>query len=144
MPTGLVFDLDPGEGADIFQACEVAFLVKDLLERLKLASFAKVSGSKGIHLHVPLNSAVTYGSTRPFARSIAQAREQKHPDIVVSDMAKANRRGKIFIDWSQNASYKSTVAPYSLRAKQDQPYVAMPISWSKVKGALKKRQMADR
>src|SRR5204862_8178791 len=117
--TSVVFDLDPGEGADIFQSGEVACMVKELLDRLKLKSFVKVSGSKGIHLHVPLNSGATYASTQPFARSIAEALEKAHPELVVAAMAKVKRRGKVFIDWSQNARHKTTVGPYSLRAKHD-------------------------
>ena len=114
-PTMVVFDLDPGDGADILQSCEVAFLVKDLLDRLDLKSFVKVSGSKGIHLHIPLNTNVTYETTQPFAKSIAQSLENEHPHLVVSEMPKARRKGKVFIDWSQNSEHKSTAAVYSLR-----------------------------
>jgi bifunctional non-homologous end joining protein LigD len=137
-PTMLVFDLDPGEGADILSACEAAFRVKDVLDRLNLKSFAKVSGSKGIHLHVPLNTKVTYEATQPFARSIAQLIEGEHPDLVVSEMPKSKRRGKVFVDWSQNSEYKSTVAVYSLRAKAKQPFVAMPMTWDELRNAVKK------
>ena len=98
MPTTVVFDLDPGDGADILNSCEVAFLVKDLLDRLNLKSFVKVSGSKGIHLHVPLNTKVTYEATQPFAKSIAQLLESEHPDLIVSEMAKTRRKGKVFVD----------------------------------------------
>src|SRR4029078_3168326 len=104
-PTMLVFDLDPGEGADIFSACEAAFHVKDVLDRLNLKSFVKVSGSKGIHLHVPLNPNVTYEVTQPFAKIIAQLLAREHPNLIVSEMPKAKRRGKVFVDWSQNAEY---------------------------------------
>ena len=102
IPTMVVFDLDPGDGADILNSCEVALLVKDLLDRLGLESFVKVSGSKGIHLYVPLNTRITYEATQPFAKSIAQLLESEHPDLVVSEMAKAKRKGKVFVDWSQN------------------------------------------
>ena len=137
-PTMVVFDLDPGEGADILNSGEVAFLVRDLLARLHLESFLKVSGSKGIHLHVPLNTKVSYEATQPFAKSIAQLLESEHPDLIVSDMAKAKRKGKVFLDWSQNSEHKSTVAVYSLRAKGTRPYVAMPVSWEELSKALKK------
>jgi len=137
-PTMLVFDLDPGEGADILSACEAAFHVKDVLERLNLKSFVKVSGSKGIHLHVPLNTNVTYEATQPFARSIAQLLEREYPNLVVSEMPKTKRRGKVFVDWSQNSEYKSTVAVYSLRAKAKRPFVAMPVSWNDLRDAVKK------
>jgi bifunctional non-homologous end joining protein LigD len=138
VPTTVVFDLDPGDGADILNSCEVAFLVKDLLDRLNLKSFVKVSGSKGIHLHVPLNTKITYEVTQPFARSIAQLLESEHPDLVVSEMAKTRRKGKVFVDWSQNSEYKSTVAPYSLRAKGERPFVASPVKWDELKKALQK------
>ena len=142
-PTMLVFDLDPGEGADIFSACEAAFHVKDVLERLKLKSFVKVSGSKGIHLHVPLNTNVTYEVTQPFAKSIAQLLAREHPNLIVSEMPKTKRRGKVFVDWSQNAEYKSTVAVYSLRAKANRPFVAMPVSWNDLTEAIKKGDAAQ-
>src|SRR5262249_21214249 len=116
-PTMVVFDLDPGEGTDILGSCEAAFWVKKLLDRLNLESFVKVSGSKGIHLHVPLNTPVTYEATQPFAQSIAQQLESEHPQRIVSEMAVAKRKKKIFVDWSQNSEHKSTVAVYSLRAK---------------------------
>jgi len=141
-PTMLVFDLDPGEGADILSACEAAFHVKDVLDRLNLKSFVKVSGSKGIHLHVPLNTNVTYEVTQPFAKSIAQLLAREHPNLIVSEMSKTKRRGKVFVDWSQNAEYKSTVAVYSLRAKANRPFVAMPVSWNDLTEAIKKGDAA--
>jgi bifunctional non-homologous end joining protein LigD len=137
-PTMMVFDLDPGPQATILQSCEAAFLVKALLDQMKLKSLVKVSGSKGIHLHVPLNSNVSYAMTQSLARSIAQFLEREHPDSIVSDMAKVKRKGKVFIDWSQNSAHKSTVAVYSLRAKGEKPFVAMPIAWCELKRAVKK------
>src|SRR5688572_2765933 len=83
VPTMVVFDLDPGEGADILDSCQAAFLVKELLDQLKLKCWVKVSGSKGIHLHVPLNTQATYDMTRAFAQSIAQYLERQHPDAIV-------------------------------------------------------------
>ena len=141
-PTMVVFDLDPGDGADILKSCEVAFLLKNLLDRLALKSFVKVSGSKGIHLHVPLNTNVTYEATQPFAKSLAQLLENEHPDLVVSEMPKAKRKGKVFVDWSQNSEHKSTVAVYSLRAKAGRPFVAMPVSWDELSKALKQKDTA--
>jgi bifunctional non-homologous end joining protein LigD len=141
-PTMVVFDLDPGDGANILKSCEVAFLLKDLLERLDLESFVKVSGSKGIHLHVPLNTPVTYEATQPFAKSLAQLLESEHPDLVVSEMPKAKRKGKVFVDWSQNSDHKSTVAVYSLRAMAARPFVAMPVTWDELTKALKQKDIA--
>lgn len=132
-PTMVVFDLDPGEGSDLIHACKAALMVKDLLERLRLKCFAKVSGSKGIHLHVPLNTDVSYAATQPFAKSVAQLLAAEHSDFIVTEMAKIKRKGKVFIDWSQNSEYKSTVAVYSLRAKSGRPFVAMPVTWDEIK-----------
>jgi bifunctional non-homologous end joining protein LigD len=138
-PTSVVFDLDPGEGADVLQCAEVSFLLRDLLQRLKLKSFAKVSGSKGIQVYVPLNRAgITYATTQPFARAVAEMLEREHADQIVADMSKTLRREKVFIDWSQNADHKTTVGVYSLRAKRPRPYVSVPVEWSELKAALRK------
>ena len=143
VPTMVVFDLDPGEEANIIKSCEVAFLVKAVLDKLKLKSLVKVSGSKGIHLHVPLNTNVTYEMTKSFAQSIAQFLEREHPGLIVSEMAKVKRKGKVFIDWSQNSEHKSTVAVYSLRAKGERPFVAMPVTWNELKKAVKKNDASS-
>jgi bifunctional non-homologous end joining protein LigD len=137
-PTNIVFDLDPGEETNILQCAEVAFLLRDVLMKLRLKSFAKVSGSKGIQLYVPLNSALTYDATQPFARAVAEVLEKAHPDKIVADMAKNLRVGKVFIDWSQNADHKTTVGVYSLRAKRARPYVSLPVKWEELTTALKK------
>jgi bifunctional non-homologous end joining protein LigD len=136
VPTMVVFDLDPGDETNILKACKAAFLVKALLDKLKLKSLVKVSGSKGIHLHVPLNTKVTYEMTQSFARSIAHFLERDKPALIVSAMAKVKRKGKVFIDWSQNSEHKSTVAVYSLRAKGERPFVAMPVTWNELKKAI--------
>ena len=117
-PTMVVFDLDRGEGADILQCAQVAVWLKEALEHLKLKSLLKSSGSKGLHLYVPLNTAVTYEQTQPFARALAEWMEERHPELVISAMDKLARTGKVFVDWNQNASYKSTVCVYSLRSKK--------------------------
>jgi bifunctional non-homologous end joining protein LigD len=143
VPTMLVFDLDPADETNILKSCEVAFLVKALLDKLKLKSLVKVSGSKGIHLHVPLNTRITYAMTQSFARSIAQFLEREHSDLIVSEMAKVKRKGKVFIDWSQNSQHKSTVAVYSLRAKRERPFVAMPVTWNELKKAVKKNDASS-
>jgi bifunctional non-homologous end joining protein LigD len=136
-PTQIVFDLDPGEGVDVLACAEVAFLLKDVLERMKLKSFAKVSGSKGIQLSIPLNTPVTYGSAQPFAKSLADLMTQKHPTLVVAEMNKSLRPGKVFVDWSQNSDFKTTVGVYSLRAKSDRPSVSMAVEWDELGKALK-------
>jgi bifunctional non-homologous end joining protein LigD len=105
-PTLIVFDLDPGEGATILDCAAVAFLLEDTLERLRLRSFVKTSGSKGLQVYVPLNTPTTYAATGAFAHALARLLEAAHPRLVVSEMPKARRRGKVLIDWSQNAALK--------------------------------------
>ena len=139
-PTSVVFDLDPGEGADILTCAEAAFLLGELLEQLQLQAFVKVSGSKGLQLYVPLNTPVTYASTQPFARAVAQMLEQQHPKLIVSDMAKNLRRGKVFIDWSQNADHKTTVGVYSLRAKRERPFVSVPVDNDELRAACRAKK----
>ncbi|HEY0944161.1 MAG TPA: non-homologous end-joining DNA ligase [Opitutaceae bacterium] len=136
-PTHLAFDLDPGEGADLRTCIEVGFLVRELLAGLGLESFAKVSGSKGLQLYVPLNTAVTYDVATPFARAVAELLRQQHPDLIVSDMAKALRVKKVLIDWSQNHEKKTTVSVYALRGKRDQPFVSMPVAWAELQRVRK-------
>lgn len=131
-PTHVVFDLDPGEGAGTVDCCEVALLLRSALAALQLESLAKVSGSKGLQVYVPLHTAVTHETTELFAQLLAGELARSHPSQIVAKMTKTLRRGKVFIDWSQNAGYKTTVAVYSLRAKREEPYVSMPVSWNEV------------
>jgi bifunctional non-homologous end joining protein LigD len=138
-PTSVVFDLDPGEGADIRGCIKVAFLLKDVLGRLGLESLPKVSGSKGIQVYVPLNSDLTYSATQPFAHALAHLLARQHPKLIVAEMAKIERKHKVFIDWSQNADFKTTVGVYSLRAKRERPLVSMPVSWDELARAQKAR-----
>jgi bifunctional non-homologous end joining protein LigD len=137
-PTMMVFDLDPGPPATIIECSTVAFWLKDILEAHDLEVFAKTSGSKGLQLYVPLNTPVTYERTKPFAQALAQRLEREHPREVVSKMQKSLRGGKVFIDWSQNDSHKTTVCVYSLRAKE-RPTVSTPLSWPEVDALRKKK-----
>ncbi|HEX6640901.1 MAG TPA: hypothetical protein VF215_07295, partial [Thermoanaerobaculia bacterium] len=134
--THVVFDLDPGEGADLRDCARVALLLREALQGLGLESFAKVSGSKGIQVSVPLNQPPSRGPshelTERFARVIADELARRHPKLIVSKMAKALRHNRVFIDWSQNADYKTTVAVYSLRTRRDEPYVSMPVTWKEL------------
>jgi bifunctional non-homologous end joining protein LigD len=134
--THVVFDLDPGEGAGLRECARVALLLREALLALSLESFAKVSGSKGIQVSVPLNQPPTRGPTHEltetFARVLADELARRHPTLIVSKMTKALRRRKVFIDWSQNADYKTTAAVYSLRTRRDQPYVSMPVAWDEL------------
>src|SRR4051794_17327785 len=135
-PTHMVFDLDPGEPADISDCADVALLLRGMFEQLGLRTFAKTTGSKGLQVYVPLNSDITYEQTKPFARQVAELLEQQMPERVTANMAKRERRGKVLVDWSQNDWHKSTVAPYSLRARE-RPTVSTPVTWDEVdSGAL--------
>ncbi|EEF62069.1 non-homologous end-joining DNA ligase [Pedosphaera parvula] len=137
-PTALAFDLDPGPPADIVTCCQVGLWLKAMLDALGLKSFAKTSGSKGLQVYVPLNTAVTYERTKEFARAVAEALELKFPETVVSNMQKKLRKGKVLVDWSQNDDHKTTVNVYSLRAKE-RPTVSTPVTWGEVTTALKKK-----
>ena len=130
-PTMLVFDLDPGAPATVVECCRVALLIREVLESVSLTAWAKTSGRKGLQLYVPLNSPHTHDHAASFARAVAQLLESRRPGQVVSAMKRSLRRGKVFIDWSQNARFKTTVAPYSLRAG-DRPTVSTPITWDEV------------
>jgi bifunctional non-homologous end joining protein LigD len=137
-PTAVVFDLDPGEGASILECADVAFRIRDTLDARGLTSFVKVSGSKGLQVYVPLNTPVTYEATQPFARALAEELERAHPERIVSRMARALRAGKVFVDWSQNADFKTTAGVYSMRAKRDQPFISLPVTWEELARARKK------
>ena len=136
-PLQIMFDLDPGAPADVTDCAQVAIWIRDLLATLKLKCWVKSSGSKGLQLHIPLNTPTSYEATKPFAKALARAMEEAHPDRVVSDQKKTLREGKVLIDWSQNDASKTTVCVYSLRAKS-RPYVATPLRWSEVEACLKK------
>jgi len=137
-PTMMVFDLDPGAPADIVQCCQVGLWLRELLAAKKLQSWAKTSGSKGLQVYVPLNTAVTYDETKEVSHALAELLEREHPQLVVSKMSKALRKGKVFVDWSQNDEHKTTICVYSLRAKE-QPTVSTPVSWEEVQNTLKKK-----
>jgi bifunctional non-homologous end joining protein LigD len=138
-PTTMVFDLDPGAPADIVQCCQVGLWLRDLLAKKKLKSFTKTSGSKGLQVYVPLNTSVTYDQTKDLSRSLAQYLEHEHANLVTSNMSKAVRRGKVFVDWSQNDEHKTTICVYSLRAREE-PTVSTPITWNEVENCLKKKK----
>jgi len=136
-PDSVVFDLDPGERAGILDCARVALLLKEALAARGLECFAKVSGSKGIQVYAPLHTAVTFQATRRFAHGLAEQFERRHPDQVVSKMAKDLREGKVFIDWSQNSDFKTTAAVYSLRASRESPFVSVPVAWQELEAAGK-------
>lgn len=140
-PTALAFDLDPGPPADVIACCAVALRLKDVFDLLKLKSFAKTSGSKGLQVYVPLNSAVTYEKTKIFARTLAETFAKESPALVLANMRKDLRAGKVFMDWSQNDSHKTTINVYSLRAKEH-PTVSTPVEWDEIAAAAKKKKAA--
>jgi bifunctional non-homologous end joining protein LigD len=137
-PTMMVFDLDPGPPASIVQCCEVGLWLREIFDHFGLQSFPKTSGSKGLQIYVPLNTTTNYDSTKTFAHALAQWLEQEHREMVVSDMKKQIRTGKVFVDWSQNDEHKTTVAVYSLRARE-RPTVSTPVTWQEVEQTLKKK-----
>jgi bifunctional non-homologous end joining protein LigD len=137
-PTVMVFDLDPGAPAGLVECCELALVVRAVLRKNGLESFAKTSGAKGLQVYVPLSTQVGYDDTKSFARSLAEALERRQPDRVVSRMQKALRPGKVFVDWSQNDFHKTTVCVYSLRAGK-RPTVSTPVTWGEVQKAVRRR-----
>lgn len=137
-PTMIVFDLDPGPPANMVQCAQVAFWLKDIFDHFGLQSFAKTSGSKGLQIYVPLNTSTSYDETKPFAHALARLLENEHRDLVVSDMKKSLRVGKVLVDWSQNDEHKTTVGVYSLRARE-RPTVSTPVTWDEVEKTLKKK-----
>src|SRR5690242_17253670 len=137
-PTMMVFDLDPGPPADIVHCAQVGMWLREIFEHLSLQSFPKTSGSKGLQIYVPLNTPTTYESTKPFAHALARLLEDQHRDLVVSDMKKELRKGKVLVDWSQNDEHKTTIAIYSLRAREH-PTVSTPVKWEEVEHMLKKK-----
>lgn len=140
-PRYVVFDLDPGEPAGMLQCIELAFIIRETLQAAGLQSFAKVSGGKGLHFYIPLNSPVSFEQTRQFARALAQKIEKKYPQLAISNMKKELRSGKVLIDWSQNHQHKTTVAVYSLRARS-RPTVSLPVTWKELSAALDRRDPA--
>ena len=135
-PDALVFDLDPGPPATVVECCRVGLRIERLFSRLGLESFAKTSGSKGLQVYVPLDRRTTYATSRPFAEAVAQQIQSELPDLVVVNMRRDLRPGKVFIDWSQNDEHKTTVGVYSLRAKA-RPTVSTPVKWAEVRAGTK-------
>ncbi|MEW5807967.1 MAG: ATP-dependent DNA ligase [Actinomycetota bacterium] len=129
--TRIVFDLDPGEGVTMRQLCEVAHEVKDLIADIGLRTFPLTSGSKGLHLYVPLDDPISSRGASVLAKRVAVQLEQVMPKKVTATMTKSLREGKVFLDWSQNNGNKTTIAPYSLRGREH-PTVAAPRTWDEI------------
>ncbi|HEX7824594.1 MAG TPA: non-homologous end-joining DNA ligase, partial [Mycobacterium sp.] len=126
--TRIVFDLDPGEGVTMPQLSEVASAVRELMSDIGLDTYPLTSGSKGVHLYVPLTDPISSHGASVLARRVAQQLEKAMPKLVTANMTRSLRDGKVFLDWSQNSSAKTTIAPYSMRGR-DQPMVAAPRTW---------------
>lgn len=136
-PDEAVFDLDPGEQAGMLECCQVALLVREELKEDGLECWAKTSGSKGLQCYAGLDGTAPSTEVSAYARAVAERLAGRRPDMVVSTQAKEARRGKVLVDWSQNSAAKTTVAPYSLRARADAP-VSTPLLWSEVEAALER------
>jgi bifunctional non-homologous end joining protein LigD len=142
-PTVVAFDLDPGAPATIVECAEVALELHTVFEHLGMEAFPKTSGSKGMQVYVPLNvEGVTYRDTSPFAKGIAELLERRNPKQVTSEMSKVLRKGRVFVDWSQNSRHKTTVCVYSLRALP-QPTVSTPLTWDEVEAVTRSRDPDD-
>jgi bifunctional non-homologous end joining protein LigD len=128
-PDSMVFDFDPGDGADVLDCAKVALIVRDLLLDVKLEGYTKTSGKKGLHLFVPLDpEKTTFKETKKFSRAVADVMQKNYPDLVTAKMDKEYRKNKVFINWSQNDASKTMVCVYSLRA-MEKPSVSFPLSW---------------
>jgi bifunctional non-homologous end joining protein LigD len=131
-PTALVFDFDPGPQTSVVECCQVALAAQSVIDAVGLRGWCKTSGSKGLQMYVPLNTpGPTHTGAANFALAVGQVLERQHPGRVTTVMAKAVRPGKVFVDWSQNAHHKTTIAPYSLRARE-RPTVSTPVTWDEV------------
>lgn len=136
-PDAVVFDLDPGEPADLLACCKVALLIRDLLSRLRLATYVKSSGQKGLHVYLPLNrSDTTFADTKEFSRSVAIILQKNYPELVTAKMAREERSGKVFINWSQNDAAKTMVCTYSLRGRE-KPTVSSPLGWEELETLMR-------
>ena len=131
----IAFDLDPGPPATIVECAASRCGCARRSSTSASQAFPKTSGSKGMQVYVPLNTPTTYDETKAFARALAQLLERRDPELVVSDMSKERRRGKVFVDWSQNDEHKTTVCVYSLRARE-RPTVSTPLTWDEVEAVV--------
>jgi bifunctional non-homologous end joining protein LigD len=131
-PDSVVFDLDPGNEADILDCTRVALVLRDLLGQLRLTSYVKTSGKKGLHVYVPLNrKETTFEETKKFSKAVSEVLQHNYPDLVTAKMAKEYRNKKVFINWSQNDSSKTMICVYSLRARE-KPIVSFPLTWKEL------------
>jgi bifunctional non-homologous end joining protein LigD len=131
-PDSMVFDLDPGEPANILDCARVATILRDLLSNMGLTSFVKTSGQKGLHVFVPLNRReTTFEDTKTFSKAVTGIMQKHYPELVTAKMAKPERKARVFINWSQNDASKTMICVYSLRARE-KPYVSFPLEWGEL------------
>jgi len=131
-PDSMVFDLDPGEGANMLHCSRVALMLRDLLSEMGLESYVKTSGQKGLHVFVPLNNKeTTFEDTKTFSKAVAGTMQKHYPDLVTAKMVKKERRSKVFINWSQNDASKTMICVYSLRAREE-AFVSFPLGWKEM------------
>ncbi|MGH9300543.1 MAG: non-homologous end-joining DNA ligase [Acidimicrobiales bacterium] len=141
-PDMMVFDLDPGPPASIIECCQVAQILKDRLDVEGLIGYPKTSGSKGLQVYVPLDGGEAWEGVHARARDWARSLERAHPGLIVSNMRKDLRKGKVLIDWSQNNVSKTTISPYSLRARS-RPTVSTPLTWPEVAEVVDGAEVAN-
>jgi bifunctional non-homologous end joining protein LigD len=135
-PSVVAFDLDPGEPAGLLECAQVALVLEGMFQHLGLRAFAKTSGSKGMQVYLPVNTAgTTYTQTRGFAKAVAELLAAEAPELVVARQTKAQRTGRVLVDWLQNEDFRTTVCVYSPRAR-DRPTVSTPLTWDEVRDAV--------
>ncbi|HEX9019763.1 MAG TPA: non-homologous end-joining DNA ligase [Nitrospirota bacterium] len=136
-PDFLVFDLDPGEPAEVLDCARVALILRELLSQMGLTSYLKTSGKKGLHVYVPLNRRETnFEDLKTYSRTVAEIMQKHYPDLVTAKMAKKERHAKVFINWSQNDASLTMISVYSLRARE-KPFVSFPLGWEDVVSAAR-------
>jgi bifunctional non-homologous end joining protein LigD len=139
VPLMCVFDLDPGPGTGLRECAALALEIREVLDAAGLQCAAKTSGSKGMQVYIPLNTtgadAHTHEETSAFALAVGGFLEKRSPGTVTTTMARSERKGKVFVDWSQNAFHKTTVCVYSLRARP-RPTVSTPLDWDEVEAGV--------
>ncbi|MFE2987219.1 non-homologous end-joining DNA ligase [Streptomyces sp. NPDC059262] len=135
----LILDLDPGEPADVVECCAVALWLQGRLSADGLHSYVKTSGSKGLHMLVPLEPTPS-DRVSAYAKTLAVEAEAEHPELVVHRMTRSLRPGKVFVDFSQNAAAKTTATPYTLRARPE-PTVSTPVTWEEVEACTDAREL---
>ncbi len=142
-PDSVVFDLDPGDGANIVDCAKVALILRDLIANMRLVSCVKTSGKKGLHVYLPLNQgAATFETTKKFSKAVDEIVEKNYPDLVTSKMSKENRKKRVFINWSQNDASKTMVCVYSLRARE-KPTISFPVEWKELEKVAGRGHQAE-